>query len=231
MQNEHLRAMVNETSISEGISGVALPPLGDARKLALLYAPSRLRAAYEALFHVDLALGRIAISPGEPILKQIKLAWWRETLSQNADGVAQHPIAALALRQSCWTVASRALLVDGWEMLAADTGDMHAACQSLMNARVHAVADMTDGPLSPELERAVGHWAELDVARVMKARGQDRLQVGGGALQPLPKLPRKLRPLSIIGGLARRALATGGVDLMAGRASPFIALRLGILGR
>ena len=43
-------------------------------------------------------------------------------------------------------------------------------------------------------------------------------------------LPRALRPLAVLAGLSRRALAGDRAELLGDRFSPFAAMRLGIFG-
>jgi phytoene synthase len=50
------------------------------RRLALAYAPGRARAATLGLFALDAALGNLVRAAREPLLGQMRLAWWREEL-------------------------------------------------------------------------------------------------------------------------------------------------------
>lgn len=55
-------------------------PIGADRELALLHLPERHRAAFEALWALDSAMGDVVARSTEPALGRIKLAWWREQL-------------------------------------------------------------------------------------------------------------------------------------------------------
>jgi hypothetical protein len=44
-------------------------------------------------------------------------------------------------------------------------------------------------------------------------------------------LPRTLRPLTVLTGLARRSLGRGGAPLLDGPRAALLAMRLGIAGR
>jgi phytoene synthase len=94
--------------------------------LALSYAPDRSRAALEALFALDTALGNVLRTTREPLVGQMRLAWWREALEGlDASGAPAEPVlqsltaAALPLG-----ITGRALgeVVDGWEPLLGDIG-------------------------------------------------------------------------------------------------------------
>ncbi len=69
-----------------------------ARYLTTLYAPASARPKLWALHAFNIELARIRESVSEPMIGEIRLAWWRETL----DGVyagqpRQHPVAEALL--------------------------------------------------------------------------------------------------------------------------------------
>ena len=74
---------MNEATIDD------LPP---ALRLALAYAPRPARDTFSTLFALDWRLARLVAAPGEPLPKQLKLAWWRDRF---AEPVADWPLAAL----------------------------------------------------------------------------------------------------------------------------------------
>src|SRR5687768_14624161 len=60
--------------------------IGDrAQMLRLL--PTDLRPAFEALFHVDAAMGDVVARATQPALGAVKLAWWRERLEEIDQGI------------------------------------------------------------------------------------------------------------------------------------------------
>lgn len=68
------------------------------RFLATLYAPAPARPALFALHALDLELQSVVDSTTEPMLGEIRLAWWRESLQKLDEGVtpAQPVLATLA---------------------------------------------------------------------------------------------------------------------------------------
>jgi phytoene synthase len=52
------------------------------RLLALSYVPARKRPGVETLWRLDAALGKVLAGGREPLISQIKLAWWREALER-----------------------------------------------------------------------------------------------------------------------------------------------------
>jgi len=68
------------------------------RYLAVLHAPQPVRDGLFALFALDLELAQVVATTSEPLLGEIRLAWWREQLARldNASAPAQPTLAALA---------------------------------------------------------------------------------------------------------------------------------------
>ncbi len=52
-------------------------------RLALAYAPGRTRLAWLALLALDSRLAGVLRSASEPMLAQIRLAWWRDMLARS----------------------------------------------------------------------------------------------------------------------------------------------------
>src|SRR5580765_716653 len=87
------------------------------RRLALSYAPTRSRGLWLGLFALDARLGGVVSEAREPMLAQIKLAWWREDLSKPT--VSRRKGEPLLEMLEAWgdEGAGLAALVDGWEVL------------------------------------------------------------------------------------------------------------------
>ncbi len=58
------------------------PPedLAPPARLALAYAPKRVRAAWELVLRFDTRFARIVGASSEPLIGQMKLAWWRDAI-------------------------------------------------------------------------------------------------------------------------------------------------------
>ena len=91
------------------------------RALALSYSPAARRAALHALFALDVALGQVLRTTREPMVGQMRLAWWREALERldHAPPPAEPVLRALATEVLPLGVtgADLARMVDGWEGL------------------------------------------------------------------------------------------------------------------
>lgn len=203
--------------------------LGEAERLAVAYAPSSLRARYAAVFALDGVLLRVALVAREPLPAQLKLAWWREACVRLPGG-RDHPV--LAGLAETWPEGTTALvaLVDAWEAVAVAEGGYLAAGEAVAQARSTAFA-ICAGEAEGVARDAARAWTLATLAG--HAPGDDeRAALRAAARQlPAPQLPRTLRPLAVLAGLARRALAADRGDLIGDRWSPLVAMRLGIFGR
>ncbi|WP_448586536.1 squalene/phytoene synthase family protein, partial [Thermaurantiacus sp.] len=91
------------------------------RHLALLWAPARLRPALLAVLALDTELERLVARARDPLAAELRLAWWRERLSDLAEGRPVPPEPHLeALAASSPDFADLAALDDGLLPLLAD---------------------------------------------------------------------------------------------------------------
>jgi 15-cis-phytoene synthase len=207
-----------------------LPPLS---RLALAYAPARSRPATLALLALDRRLGAIVSATREPMLGQIKLAWWRDRLGEDPERwpVGEPVLAALG---SWGEQAGRlTVLVDGWEAILAD----EAKAEALAEARGHAWAALAGLAGCPQAEaearRAAFNWSLVDLALSHPVHSPPEPALAAAKRQDWrpPRLPRVLRPLAILHGLARRAIVRNHASLIAGPAEMAVVVRIGLFGR
>jgi phytoene synthase len=115
------------------------------RFLTTLFARPPARARLVALFALNLELARIAESVKEPMLGEIRLQWWRETLDGVRDGKPrEHPVA-------------QALVETGAETLVNED-----AVNALIEARKRDL-----GPAPPVDRAALERYAEGTSATVL----------------------------------------------------------------
>ena len=89
--------MLDETLISD------LKARDRERWLSVLWAPAGARPALLALHAYDLEQQRVVAEAREPMLAEIRLAWWREQLEKLATGSAPPPQPLLqALATQAW---------------------------------------------------------------------------------------------------------------------------------
>jgi phytoene synthase len=188
--------------------------------LALSYVPARHRAALEALFAIDAAMGDVVRTTSEPMLGQIRLAWWRERLEEldaGSDAPAEPRLRAVARELLPLGIAGRdlAALEGGWRRLfdpfpwAVETSEAIWFRGNLLfglGARILGSADQ-------RIQAAGGLWALVDAARHCSDAPSRRMLIeqartfagglGGAGIAP------SLRPLSLLGALAIRDCRRG----------------------
>ncbi|MFO6447364.1 hypothetical protein ACLBKU_09500 [Erythrobacter sp. NE805] len=206
-----------------------LPPEAE---LALAWSGGRVRAPLSMALHLDRRLARIVARTTEPMLGQMRLAWWREALGKP---VAERPRgdAVLDGLGVHWAgrEAALAAMVDGWEVLvtAERLGPDEAA--AFAAGRGAFFAAFSDDAATGERLGAAGRcWALADAAAGVSDPGERAVLVAVGLAEGARagRLPADLRGLAVLAGLARRALARGGRPLMEGRGAPLAALRAAI---
>lgn len=211
--------------------------LSEVARIALASGRKSERELWWTLFALDAQLARIVRNAREPLLAQVRLSWWREELAKPPEQrVVGNAILDCVGRNWRGEESALVALVDGWEQLLGETPLAPAAMQGFAQGRgiacgaVAAALQIDD----EEVWAIAGkRWAYAEMAAHSRDR-KERVRALDLA-RSLPKSihprPRNLRPLAIIEGLARRSVARGGTPLVGDRLSPFVALRLGILGR
>jgi len=197
-----------------------------AQRLALSYSPARYRPAWAGFFALDARLAALVRSAREPMVVQIRLAWWREQLSglgstARTDEPLLAELAALDRGK-----AALAELVDGWEAMLLDDAGTGSAAEQLAESRSLAVLGLFEAQTAElPLRSAVTAWSLGEYRPVADATQPDpRLHAGF-------TLPRHLRPVQLLGGLGRRAALGGRRELLASPLDLLFAMRIGLIGR
>lgn len=180
------------------------------RYLATLYAAPAARAGLFALHALDLELAEVTRSTTEPMLGQIRLAWWREQLQALDTGArpAQPVLTALAqhLLPAGISGASLEPLEDAWLALLDDDVEAHAKARGrLFAAAAQLLLPGADASAIELAGRLGAGWALVDVARGGVAVGEEALLRADERLAAV-KLAAPARPLSGLAALARRDL-------------------------
>lgn len=213
----------------DSVVGSLVPPV----RMALAHAPRAMRAATAGVFALDARLGGIVRRSHEPMLAQLRLAWWRERLAESsAEWPAGEPVLA-ALRHCHGQHGALVPLVDGWEALTGEAPLPASQIEQFVAGRGEAfaaLAQVAGAPASAgEAKRAGAEWALTDLAkRLTDPRERATVAALADAASWSPaRLPRPLRPLEVLHGLARRERkgAVGGLGALV------TALRIGLIGR
>ncbi len=180
------------------------------RLIALAYA-GRTLENLRFLFLLDEALGRVVTSVREPVIAQMKLAWWRENLGTDAENVKKgEPLLGWA--QAIGLGAKLVPMVNGWEGILAELPLSDADLSSYADARggtLFAVAAHLCGQGGQEQARQAGqNWALADFAfRCTDPLTRDRaLALAAEGHERPMGLPV---PLGILSALAQSDLKRG----------------------
>jgi len=202
----------------QDLSSELPPPL----RLAVAYAPAAARGRWIAMLLLDRRLGAVALGAREPMLAQLRLAWWRERFRTPAQEWPEGEPLLAALRVLDAERGALEGLVDGWEKVVG--GQLTpAALAQLSEARAETVV---------ALARTLGCGAECDSVRAMArswaladlAHTLGRESSTAAATRAV-RLPRALRPLTVLFGLSQES------GERAGLVSLLRIVRLGLLGR
>jgi phytoene synthase len=131
------------------------------RYLAALFAPADKRPLLHALYAFNVEIARVADTVREPMMGEIRLEWWRETLNGAKDGRPRNHDVARALADLLAQVDLPLTLFDA--MIEARSFDSGA---SLFpdRAAAEAYCDATSGNLMRLAARILGR-ADDDLAR------------------------------------------------------------------
>jgi phytoene synthase len=178
------------------------------RQLALAYVPAATRPAVEALWSLDASLAAILATGSQPMISQLRLAWWRDALERldSAPAPAEPVLRALAAHVlPKVSGAELAAMEEGWLALLSGqalTEEELARYAALRGGLLFGYsARLLGGPDFP-VARAGALWALADLAR--HSRRADEVKMPPPESQM--RWPRTLRPLGMLAMLARRDL-------------------------
>lgn len=206
-------------------------------RLALAYAPASARLPTLALFALDTRLAGLLRHSREPMLAQLRLSWWRESLGREHHEWPEGEPLLAALRS--WNGGHKALtaLVDGWEALTGPAPLPAEALRTMAQGRAEAfaaLAHVLDCGNESRAAYRLGHqWGLADLAMRL---GNTQERAAAAALARVengrsrPRVSRALRPLLVLQGLACRRLEKGDEAAALSPAAVLKALRLGLLG-
>jgi len=206
-------------------------PVSPLITLASGYGEPEMRSWCHALFALDAQIASIVLTAREPMLAQIRLEWWRDVIGQDrAARPSANPVLAALLPLEASGLDLRAALdpvMQGWE--AALDLDEPGAIDAFAQGRGHLMRGFQQlaPQASPDDLAHLGRcWAVWDMARCHRpsqATFDALLAIDIDALAHI-RLPRRLRPLSMIGRAVQLDIARGEMDRPWGRPGLFAAL-------
>ena len=205
--------------------------LGDAERIAMRYTSREFRAQLSTVFALDRRLGQLVAQTSEPMLGQMRLAWWRDVLAQPSDARPSGDNVLDAIGRY-WDGEENGLvqLVDGWEHMLSEPPLASQAAQAFIAGRIEAVAAISD---TKDVRLVARRWACAD-ATAHTAQEDERqtfIKLGLEDADQKIALPKSLRGLSVLNALSLRALRANGIPLMHGRGAAATILRASIIGR
>ncbi|WP_298198052.1 hypothetical protein [Novosphingobium sp.] len=212
----------------DGADGLA--PLA---RLALAYAPARARADWLTVLLLDTRLAAVVRSAREPMLAQVRLAWWRDRLGEESSLWPRGEPLLARLRSWGDTAADLVALVDGWEALLGEPPLAGASLQAFADGRAAAIGALARRfEVAAEAPQALARrWALADLTLHLSdgaERSAAQALIGPNARV---RIERSLRPLAVLAGLNLRAVQRGGVEPLDGPGALLAAIRLGMFSR
>lgn len=205
--------------------------------LALAWTPQKVRAPLRIAFELDQRLARIVARTTEPMLGQMRLAWWREALGKPV-GERPRGDAVLDAIGQHWAGREAALvaMVDGWEVMITAEHLTASDAASFAQGRSQffaALAPLVAGAVPERIAAAATRWALADAITGVSEPAERTVLMdaappkgAGGA-----RLPAALRGLAVLDALAQRSINRGGRPLMEGRGVALSALKAAIFLR
>jgi hypothetical protein len=185
------------------------------QSLALAYAPPRLKAPFSLMLCLDASFALVAARGQEPVLKQLRLAWWREQILKSPDARSSNDPMLLALSAVESTHPELALpglcatLLDGWsELVSAEGEDIDQAIARCVERRAAAIF----GGYS----QWIGATREDELSAIRLGENWARLTLGGASALDNVMMPRRLKALSLLEMTARVGTQTLGMARLAG---------------
>ena len=174
------------------------PQLPPPANLAVAYTPVAFRPAFSLLLQLDVRFADIVRKAREPMIAQIKLAWWRDAFATEPALRPKGEPLLQALGACGDVIAPSALedLVSAWELM---LGEDEWAAQD-----VEAHAALRGDAIFGSYAAWIGEGCDVSALSHQWARDALRLEFPSKLValdnQPLPALlkGRKLRPLSIL---------------------------------
>lgn len=209
------------------------------RRLALDHMPARHRAAMRALFDIDLAMADVVRTSSQPMLGQIRLAWWRERLEalDHGDVPAEPRLQAVASQLLPRGIkgATLASIEAGWLRLFDEFPWDTATSEAVWfrGRLLFGLGARVLGGASEQVEGAGGVWALVDAARHCSDTASRTMLLGQArtfarGLSGV-RFPAPVRPLTGLAALAVRDLRRGErvePEASRGRAAAMLAHRL-----
>ncbi|MGB5075960.1 MAG: hypothetical protein WBO17_00565 [Sphingorhabdus sp.] len=184
-----------------------LPPV----RLAIAYAPAHLRSAFGLLLRFDDRLAGIVGHSTEPLMGQIKMAWWRDAIEMNADRRPKNEPLLVEIGSLADIDISDSLqaLLTAWERLLIEDDWTEQTLCTFAAERAEAIFGTYSKwiDLPHDMSALGAGWARGD----LRTRFGDRANVPPQITVAVGRHRPQARPLAI---LARSVEETSGLKLL-----------------
>ena len=175
----------------------AVLDLDPPARLAIAYARSDVRSAFALLLQIDNRFADILRNAREPMIAQIKMAWWREAFASAVEARPKGEPLLQALNEAGECIPSSALeaLASAWEHLLSHELFSQQVIDTHTELRAEAIFKTYAGWMGTVNDmRPIGrNWA----LEALRSAFPERVSGYIMPPAPLPKA-RALRPLSIL---------------------------------
>jgi 15-cis-phytoene synthase len=185
-----------------------LAELSGPERLAILHAPVAMRGCLTSVLVLDRRLSAILHKTSEPVIAQLRFAWWRDRLTDDARKWPKGEPYFAALLKLKGQLHSKGLagrltqLVDLWEELAVLGEWNHDAMADFHGARARIIFSvLSDEACSAAADtvQQVGHdWSCLELLCQFPERTNGDPEELNRLMRNSQRLPRQLRPLAIM---------------------------------
>ena len=175
----------------------AVLELAPPARLAIAYAPSNVRSAFALLLQIDNRFAEILRNAREPMIAQIKMAWWREAFASPVEARPKGEPLLQALNEVGEYIPLNALeaLAAAWEHLLGNERFSQELVDAHAELRAEAIFLTYAGWVGTVQDmRPIGRIWALEALRIAFP---ERVADCNMRPAPLPKA-RALRPLSIL---------------------------------
>lgn len=162
--------------------------------LAVFYAPKHLQSQFRLILAFDNRLADVVLKSREPMIAQLKLAWWNDVISKPRDSRPTGEPILLTLAEPINSVCEgpMLLLIEAWEALAAEADWTEAFLENFAGLRSAAIFGQYAAWVeSADKLSAIGKmWALADLSertgkQWVKPQPADILQRRNSTLRPL----------------------------------------------
>ncbi len=209
---------------------ISVPIIG-FQELALVYAAKEHRRWLALVLAFDCRMADVIRQAKEPLIAQMRFAWWRDTLAKPPELRPKGEPLLLDLAKLDGDQPQEILtsLVDAWELLLSLDGSHDVIlrhCRMRSEAIFSGYANCTH--IEIDVEEVGRQWALADLIRQSPEHSDMALSQLGKSKPRFARLPRQLRPLAIL-HFAANLEAYRMVDGGKGQKSSSLRLLIGAL--